>query len=159
MGENNINCLHCGKKIERKPYANNIKFCSVTCRSKMRYQTYVKDWVKKRRDAEASIQTDAKVQCQICGKWYIQVGSHIWNTHKMTARDYRKEYGFDVKRGQTRGWYHDLKAERAYTTGGIENLLKGVRFWFKKGQEGVGVYQRSSETLARLKNLSKNETK
>ena len=57
-----------------------------------------------------------------------------------------EEYGFDVKKGQTKGWYHDLKAERAYTTGGLDNLLKGIRFWFKKGQKGIGTYRRSQQT-------------
>jgi len=32
-------------------------------------------------------------------------------------------------------------------------LKAGKRFWFKKGQKGVGVYKRSPETLEKLKDL------
>ena len=110
-------------------------------------------WIKNKREAEARIEDDSKIQCAICGGWYRQVGSHIWETHKMLARDYREEYGFDVKKGQTRGWYKELKQEQAYTCGGLENLLKGIRFWFHKGQKGIGTYKRSKQTMDRLKHL------
>ena len=68
----------------------------------------------------------------------------------MTAREYRKAYGFDVKRGQLAGEYLALKATQAIERGGYKNLKKGRAYWFKPGQPGLGCYERSEQTMARL---------
>ena len=81
-----------------------------------------------------------KIKCQICGKEFRQVGTHVVQVHKMTAREYRKMYGFDVKKGQLPKDYKELKAEQAIECGGYTNLKKGKKFWFKKGQDGPGKY-------------------
>ena len=149
-----MKCKQCGEKIIiTNPKTRNIKFCSIECRNKYHYKHYLKDWAINKRNELASKPDEAKCQCLICGRWYLQVGSHITQTHKITAREYREEYGFDVKRGQTRGWYKELKSEQAYTCGGLVNLLKGIQFWFHKGQKGIGTYKRSKQTLDRLKHL------
>ena len=96
-----------------------------------------------------------KIQCKICGKWYIQVGSHIFQKHKMTAKQYRKEYGFDVKKGQLPENYRKLKSNYVFENGTVNNLKAGEKYKFKKGQKGCGIYNRSQETMERLKNLHK----
>ena len=83
------------------------------------------------------------------------VGGHIRNRHEMTAREYREEYGFDVKRGQLPPDLRELKADQCKENGTINNLKAGKKYHFKKGQEGIGIYTRSDETMARLKNLNK----
>lgn len=37
-----------------------------------------------------------RVQCHICGEWFIFLGSHIVKKHEWTADDYREEYGLNV---------------------------------------------------------------
>lgn len=100
-----------------------------------------------------------KIQCDICGKWYKQVGSHIWNTHKITAKEYRKKYGYDTKKGQLPPNYKKLKAKQAIERGGYKNLKKGKKYWFKKGQKNIGTYERSEQTMERLKNIGNKHPK
>lgn len=92
------------------------------------------------------------VQCQVCKKWFRQVGTHVVQIHGYeTAREYRKEFGFDVKRGQVPKEYRELKSQRCHENGTINNLKGGQRFWFKKGDKSIGVYERSPQTMRRLK--------
>ena len=71
--------------------------------------------------------------------------------HHITAREYRKEFGFDVKRGQLTEEDKKILRENVFRTGTIENLKGGKRFWFKKGDKKAGRYPRSQQTLERLK--------
>ena len=153
------NCKICGQPLPTKRFRT---FCSKKCRTKsytIKYKDARTIWQRAKYDRIASIKSPHKIQCQICGKWYVQVGSHIWNRHKMIARDYRKEYGFDVKRGQLPAWYREIKGEQVFKNGTIKNLKEGKKFWFKEGQPGVGVYERSPETMFRLHNLHKSRIK
>jgi len=97
---------------------------------------------------------DNLIQCQICGKWFRQVGSHIFMTHGITAREYREAYGFDVKKGQLPADYKELKHDQAIENGMDTRLQKaGIKTRFKKGQKGLGLYHRSPQTMTRLKNM------
>jgi len=96
-----------------------------------------------------------KIECLICGKYYRQVGSHIFGTHKMTARQYREDFELEVKKGILPDDLQKLYAEQALENGTWKNLKVGKKFWFKKGQKGIGVYQRSPITIERLKKLHK----
>jgi hypothetical protein len=98
-----------------------------------------------------------KIKCQICGKYYNQVGSHIYWTHKMTAREYRLEYGFDLKRGQLTQELREIKAQHVFDNGTVKNLNKGKKFWFVKGDRRAGKYQRQPETIMRLKHKDYHE--
>lgn len=115
-----------------------------------RYAQAGVEWQRKKRDAIASRPSKDKIQCLLCGKWYRQVGTHIVQVHKMTAREYRKAVGFDVKKGQLPPDYRELKSQQAIECGGYKNLKKGKKFWFKKGDDGPGKYKRSAETMERL---------
>ena len=148
-------CLTCKKPLVRNsPRANNKKFCSLHCRNKS-YQKRVSAWQLARNDRRASTPDPTKIQCLICGKYYVQVGSHVWNRHEMTAREYREYHDLEVKRGTTPAWYRELKGNQALENGTFKNLKVGARFRFKKGQKGVGVYKRSPITLERIRKIQK----
>lgn len=36
-----------------------------------------------------------KVQCHICGKWYLRLGKHVQGTHHWTTAEYREEFGLN----------------------------------------------------------------
>lgn len=149
------NCKECGGPITRKRFRT---YCSDTCANAAHYKTKVKKYGKKfLREQQREylyLKTEnngkEKIQCKICGRWYRQVGIHIWYVHKMTAREYREIYGFDVKRGQLPEDLRELKEAHVFNNDTVKNLKKGKKFRFKKGDNGIGIYNRSEETLARL---------
>ena len=125
-------CKTCGAKIQNK---RSRTFCSTKCRNKSYNQKYKDehtDWQRKKRDGEAKKPSDRKKKCAICGLWYVQVGTHIVQVHGITAREYREEFGFPVKKGLTPDWYQQLKGEQALENGTVKNLKKGKKFWYKK---------------------------
>ena len=38
----------------------------------------------------------SKIQCLICGKWFIALHTHLERTHYITADDYKERYGLDT---------------------------------------------------------------
>jgi len=130
------------------------KFCSAKCRRRaqtIRYREKKKIWQRKRAEARAKDPSPDKVQCKICGLWYIQVCSHAYLIHGVTEEEYKKEFGLDKGRGVIPNWYKEKKRE---TNKGVKNLESGAPYRFKPGQEGLGKYERSQQTLARLKQQS-----
>lgn len=128
-------------------------FCSTKCRTydiNKRHKKAQVKWHKEKADAEAMIPSKDKIQCLLCGRWYRQVGSHIVQRHKMTAREYRELVGFDVKRGQLPDDLRQLKREQVLENGTVENLKAGKRFRFVKNDPRAGNYKRSAQTLERL---------
>jgi hypothetical protein len=82
------------------------------------------------------------------------IGSHVWQIHGYeSARDYRKEFGYDVKKGQLESNLHKLKASQVFENGTVKNLKIGKKYWFKPGDKKAGRYIRSPETMTRLKTL------
>jgi len=149
------NCKICGGKL---PNARFRSYCSKECRNKRnadKQREYNTEWQRKKRDEIASKPSPRKVQCLVCGKWYIQVCSHAYLVHGMTGREYREYFKLEVKKGVVPKWYRKVKGDIALENGTYKNLEVGAEFRFKKGQEGVGVYDRSEITLDRLRNLSK----
>lgn len=153
------NCLVCHGPLPTKRHRT---FCSDRCRDDNTNRKHREDLVfrennrlrqKEERDLIASEPSPDKCQCLICGKWYVQVGSHIFLTHHMTAREYREEMDLEVKRGTVPEWYRRMKGQTAKDNGTFKNLIVGQKFWFEKGQKGVGIYKRSPITLERLSKL------
>jgi len=144
-------------KICKRPLGfKKRKYCSTKCRNKRNYIkfcAYRAKWQRQRADKKASTPSADKVRCLICGRWYVQVGSHIIQRHKITARQYRELNDLEVKRGIVPAWYRKLKGRLAIDNKTYKNLKFGRRYWFKHGQSGVGVYHRSPITVARLKVL------
>jgi hypothetical protein len=159
------NCKVCGGKIVTNRFRT---YCSEQCRNKFHYRRSREKMgadAFNRRQREYLYKKRLKlgrelIKCEICGKYFVQICSHVVQTHKMTAREYKKEFGFDVKRGKVPFWYRGLKGSIAKKNGTEINVIeKGKKYWFKKSQKGVGVYERSPETLERLKNLYKKTKK
>lgn len=149
-----ILCAVCKKRIERTPHMNNVKFCSTTCRNKT-YQKRMSAWQRARYDQLASIKDDDKIQCKICGRWYVQVGGHIAQRHDMTAREYREYFNMEVSKGIIPAYYKALKGELALGNGTYKNLTAGAGWRYKFGDPRAGRYVRSPITVARLRVLHK----
>ena len=147
-------CKVCGGEILDNRFRT---YCSEVCRNKFNNQKY-RDrqtaWQLAKFDKIASVpDPEHKCQCLICGKWYVQVGSHAYIRHGMTGREYREKFHLEVKRGITPNWYRKLKGDQALDNETYLNLEKGMKYRFKKGQKGIGKYKRSPITLERLGSL------
>ena len=139
-------CKMCPNKLGHRQRT----FCSSTCRNKHYAQKY-----RDRMDRLASEPSDKKCQCLICGRYYVQIGSHIVQRHGMTAREYREYFDLEVKKGILPAYYKKIKGDLALENGTFKNLRAGEKHWFKPGSKITGRYKRSSVTLERLSNLHK----
>jgi len=149
------NCKICKNKIESKRFRT---YCSATCRNKFhntKHRENHSEWQRKRNDARASIPSTKKVQCLICKGWYVQVCTHTLQRHGIGGREYREAFDLEVKRGIVPKWYREMKGEQCIENGTVENLKKGKKYWFVKGDKKAGRYHRSPITLAKLKELHK----
>lgn len=151
-------CKVCGSPLPTKKHRT---YCSKRCANKVHNKTsYIKrdgavwqrDYLQRRHANDGK----QKIQCLLCGKWFRQVGSHVYQVHKMPARDYREMVGFDVKRGQLPDDLRQLKREHVFENKTVKNLKAGKKFWYKPGQAGCGVYRRSAQTMERLHKGTKN---
>lgn len=123
-------CKVCGNPLGKRFRT----FCSKECRqlaTNLRYRDYQNEWARKKR---AEYSPDKK-KCAICGGWYVQVGSHVVQRHKLTARQYREEFDFPVVRGIIPAWYRKIKGNIALENKTYLNLEKGKNKRFKKGDE------------------------
>ena len=91
------------------------------------------------------------IECLLCHKFYVFLGSHVRQTHKMLMLDYKKQFGLDTKRGRTAGQFRELKNK---TNKGVKNLKLGAKYRFVIGDVRAGRYTRSMETINRLKHVS-----
>ena len=134
-------------------------FCSKTCRNKNNYQKHKitqAEWQRRRDDTLAEIPSTAKVQCLICGRYYIQLGTHIVQRHHMTAREYREYFDLEVKKGLTPEWFHKLKGDITIENNTYKNIIEtGKKYRFTKGSKNAGNYKRSHITLKKLSTLHK----
>ena len=146
-------CKVCGAPIKQKRFRS---YCSVECRNKFfngKYADRQAEYQRKRQDKLASIPSDKKIQCLICGKWYVQVCTHVLQKHGMTGREYREAFNLEVKRGVVPKWYREMKGEQAIENGTVENLKIGRKFWFKPGSKTAGRYKRSPITIEKLRKM------
>ena len=149
------NCKRCEAPLVPKgPKDNNKKFCSATCRDSQ-YREDNKEYLNERQREYLRGKTKGeKIVCVVCGKDYRQVGTHITQRHNMTARQYREKYGFDVKRGQLPKDLRRKKRAQVFENNTVDNLKTGRLYRFKKGQQNIGTYKRSTQTMERLKQQS-----
>ena len=155
-------CIICGGDL---PNARFRTYCSAECRNKrnnakQKEAGYTNDWNRKKADAIASIpDPDNKCQCLICGRWYVQVCSHVYLRHGMTGREYREHFDLEVKKGVVPDWYRKQKGDQALDNQTYLNLRAGAKFRFKKGDKRAGDYKRSPITIAKLReNVSKTRS-
>ncbi len=98
----------------------------------------IKDYIK-----------DGKIKCLVCGKYFRRPLSHVWQKHEMSAREYKSEYGLDLKKGIVTEDYREVMRQHVFENGTVNNLKKGDIYRFKKGHSIN--YKRSAETIERLK--------
>lgn len=146
----NKECRYCGTEFFSN--SNNHFFCSPKCVGKNRWALNKDKFTASNRERVGKYEP-GKIQCLICERWYKQVGSHIFLSHEMTAREYRREYGFDLRRGQLSPELRQLKSEKVFENGTVLNLEKGATYRFKKGHKRN--YKRSLQTLERLSRQGK----
>lgn len=147
-------CKVCGGSLPKRFRT----YCSAQCRNKFFNKKNAwrgLEWQRAKRAREATEPSDKKVQCLVCGKWYVQVCTHSFQVHNMNGREYREYFNLEVKRGVVPGWYREMKGEQALNNGTYKNLKNGRKFRYKKGSKIAGRYKRSPVTLARLSNLKK----
>jgi len=90
-----------------------------------------------------------KIPCLICGKLFTRPVSHVWQVHKLSAREYKQKHGLDTKRGIATKEYKERMRDHVFANGTVNNLKAGKKFHFKKGHKHN--YKRSKQTMARLK--------
>jgi len=140
--------------VRNNPRANNKKFCSKDCQH-LNYQTVNAERIRADRDernhAKYNQYEVGKEQCIICDGWFWAVCHHVAHRHKIGHRTYKRMIGADVGKGRLPERTKRIKRVYVFGNGTVENLKKGIQTRYKKGQKGVGVYQRSKETINRLK--------
>lgn len=140
------------------PNSRHRKYCSASCRNRYSNQKRSKEnviWQRKRREEIAKTPSDRKVQCLVCGLWYVQLCTHTVQVHGMTGREYREHFKLEVKKGVVPKWYKKKKGDQALENKTYKNLENGAKFRFVEGDTKAGRYKRSPITLERLKNLHK----
>lgn len=133
--QNRVFCKICRARIT-KPRSRT--FCSKKCRIAsytLKYREQRSKWQRDKVDEQARKPDPNKVKCLVCGRYYVQVGTHIIQHHEITAREYREKFELPVKRGIVPKWYRKVKAEQAIESGGARNLKVGKRYWYVKGDK------------------------
>lgn len=109
------------------------------------------------------IQYDEKGRpvCELCGKAYDRLLSHVRQVHEMSAYDYKKTFGLDTRKGicseisAERTRQHTLANKKTVID---QNLISGGIFSrFEKGSEGRTKEKMSEQTRLRLSARVKSE--
>lgn len=99
-------------------------------------------------------------KCELCGKFFIRVLSHVRQKHNITAREYKKLYGFDLIKGIISEESRKKSREAVYKNYeeviSINLLHKGDKTRFKKGNQGRTRDQVSEQTKIMLTERAKN---
>ena len=131
-------CKVCNVLYTPKQWRTRSLYCSEKC-SNFYYNS------KKSRIVDPK-----KIQCAICWRYFTKPWAHVVQYHGITARTYRKQFGFDVKRWQVTEEHRELLAEHVFSNGTIDNLKIWEVYRFKKWQP-IPKYTRSEQTLERLR--------
>lgn len=73
--------------------------------------------------------TEDKVQCHVCARWFESLGYHVKQAHKIDARAYRLEYGLSLRTplcGHVLSRAHSNSAKKQYASK-ASNLIKASR--------------------------------
>ena len=102
---------------------------------------------------------EGKPKCEICGKHFDRVISHVRQKHNMSALDYKLKFGLDTSKGicsEKSRKLSSIKAYENYEKVIADNLInKGSKTRFKKGCKGRTKEQLSRQSIIRLKNQLK----
>jgi hypothetical protein len=98
---------------------------------------------------------EGKPKCEICGKHFDRLLSHVRQKHNMSALEYKKTYGLDTRKGICSEKSRKLSSKKAYENYEkviADNLInKGSKTRFKKGCKGRTKEQLSRQSIIRLK--------
>ena len=98
---------------------------------------------------------DGNPICEICNKSFKRVISHVRQKHDMNEREYKKTFGYDLKKGICSKKSAELSREKVfenYEKVVEKNLIKkGVKSRFTDGHKGRTKDKVSEQTLIRLK--------
>ncbi len=93
--------------------------------------------------------------CEICGKAYSRVLSHVRQVHDLSAKDYKLKFGLDLNKGICSKKSADKTRKQTMSNyeSVIKNnlLIKGKKTQFKVGHNGRTKDKVSEQTLIRLK--------
>lgn len=102
---------------------------------------------------------DGQPKCEICGRHFNRVISHVRQKHEMSERDYKLTFGFDLKKGICSAESSERTRDKTlanYDRCITKNLiLKGSKSRFKEGDEGRTKDKVSAQTRTRLKDRLK----
>lgn len=152
-------CKRCGHTIVRSsPQARNVVFCSVQCRNKHYAQTMPsrqKEYQRERKNAieQRDRKKRGKLQCLICGLWYKAPLHHAWQIHGVDEAAYKKHFGLDHKKGLITARLKEIKKAHVFANETVNNLKAGKPFRFVPGDTRAGRYERSAQTLSKLRVL------
>ena len=90
-------------------------------------------------------------QCIICKLYFRAVCHHAWQVHELGEAEYKKMAGIDHGKGLIPEELKALKREHVFENGTVDNLKKGAKRRYVKGDTRAGAYERSPETKARLR--------
>lgn len=89
---------------------------------------------------------DDLLQCEICGKYFEHLGSHIYGKHKITANEYKMEFGLNLKRGLVSKEIHNKLHNSAIENKMGDRLkLFGNEYKFKKGNHNKHYISKEEE--------------
>lgn len=98
---------------------------------------------------------NGKPVCEICGKSFNRVLSHVRQKHDMNEREYKKKFGFDLKKGICSQESSDKSREKVLENYDLcigQNLLVGGKdSRFEDGDKGRTKDQVSEQTRIMLK--------
>jgi hypothetical protein len=103
---------------------------------------------------------EGKPKCEICGKFFNRVISHVRQKHFLNEKEYKKQFGFDLKRGicsKESSEKSRIKTLDNYEKCINQNLkIKGLKNRFKLGDKGRTKDKVSEQTRIRLKERLKD---
>lgn len=92
--------------------------------------------------------------CHICGKGYRKLCAHTFNTHKLTAKEYKKKFHLETSKGIICGATRKILQEHNkanYEVVVVENLIvNGKDTRFKLGDKGRTKDKVSLQTYKKL---------
>ncbi len=107
---------------------------------------------------------DGLPKCEICGRYFKRVLSHVRQTHYINERDYKIQFGLDLIKGICSKESSEISRQRVfenYDKVVKRNLLKNGKLTrFKLGSKGRTVDQVSPQTkTALIENLKRPKMK
>lgn len=103
---------------------------------------------------------DGKPICEICGKSFLRVLTHVRQKHNISEKEYKHQFGLDVTRGICSKESSELSRQRVYENYSLcitSNLLdRGKNTRFLVGSEGRTADKVSQQTKIRLIKQAKN---